>query len=373
MAHIQGIIKQTAGSNIIERMDAKSKAARMKLPEHGVRKVARVKFPEYGLRIAIILAVTMALTLNAVILSVDTFHMYPVLSTLWLMALVACALQWKSGATADYAFVLLLFGLVIAAYQLQPKADSVLLFESVALLLATCGLLVVPIPQRRVFIVFGIMTAFVGGYVLATFAGLELDTAQTVLVLWFSLIALSGVLVRSRRETLAQINLNQIEYAAAHDTLTNLLNRRGAYLEISKTIESARMAGESVAIALIDIDGFKRFNDTFGHYAGDSLLREVGQCVQQSASNEKDVSSRWGGDEFLACWYGLDEQQAMQRAESLRKRIIGINTNAAENLKIDASIGTVIWRPLANDSFDEMIRRADKTMYEIKRSHYANA
>lgn len=355
-------------------MDTNSKVTRTNFPEHGVRKVERAKFPEHGVRIAIILAVTMALTLNAIILSVDASHMYPVLSVLWFAALSAGVLQWKPGAMADYAFVLLLFSLVIAAYQLQPKADSVLLFESVALLLATCGLLVVPIPQRRVFAVFGVMSALVVGYILATFAGLELGTSQTVLILWFSLIALSGVLVRSRRETLAQTNLKQIEYAAAHDTLTNLLNRRGAYFEISKTVEVARKAGQSVAIALIDIDGFKLINDTFGHSIGDYILREVALCVQQGSSDDRDVLARWGGDEFLVCWYGLNEQQAMQRAESIRKGIMDINTNAnTENLKIDASIGTVIWHPVAKDSFDEIIRRADKSMYEIKRGHYANA
>lgn len=330
--------------------------------------------PERGLRMAVILVVTTALTLNAIILSLDAENMYPVLSALWFMAVGACILQIKPGAAADYAFVLLLFLLVIAAYQLQPKADSVLLFESVALLLATCALLVIPIPQRRVFVVFGTVAFLVGGYVAARYADLELGTSQTVLVLWFSLIALSGVLVRSMRENRAQVSMRQIEYMAAHDSLTNLRNRRSAYEEINKTLEIARMQGRPVAIAVIDIDGLKRYNDAHGHSAGDSLLRDVAESVQKTALMEKDVTARWGGDEFLACWYGLDAAKATQRAESLRKEIMNIRPSAsATDVKIDASIGTVIWDPAATDSLDELIRRADEVMYANKRDHYSRA
>lgn len=337
-------------------------------------KLARTDFAEHGIRIGVIFAVTMALTLNALFLSIEAAQMVPVLAMFWALAVIASALQWKAGAIADYAFVCLLFALVVAAYFLQPKADSVLLFESVALLLATSALLVIPIPHRRVYIVFGIATFFAGGYVLARYADLQMGTEQTLLVLWFSLIALSGVLVRSMRESRAQVSMRQIEYLADHDSLTNLRNRRGAYEAISQTLEMARSENQPVAIAVIDIDGLKRFNDNFGHAAGDVLLREVAHHVQQSAQTSKDVTARWGGDEFLAFWYGMDERQAAGQAESLRRRIMNIRSDVGgADIKVDASIGTAIGSPSEACSLDELIRRADQAMYAIKRGHYAAA
>jgi diguanylate cyclase (GGDEF)-like protein len=115
--------------------------------------------------------------------------------------------------------------------------------------------------------------------------------------------------------------LKQVEWSALAltDPLTELLNRRGLELELPKLVALARRYGAPVSAIMLDIDRFKRVNDTYGHPMGDEVLRRLGQIVKASVRRE-DLAVRYGGEEFLLFLYGADRQAAKEVVERIRSR-----------------------------------------------------
>ncbi|WP_243094415.1 GGDEF domain-containing protein [Thermus thalpophilus] len=121
-------------------------------------------------------------------------------------------------------------------------------------------------------------------------------------------------------ERLRQV-LRQVEWGtlALTDPLTGLLNRRGLEAELPKLVALARRYGAPVSAVMLDIDRFKRVNDTFGHPVGDEVLRLLGRILQASVRKE-DLAVRYGGEEFLLLLYGADRQAAKEVVERIRAR-----------------------------------------------------
>jgi diguanylate cyclase (GGDEF)-like protein len=115
--------------------------------------------------------------------------------------------------------------------------------------------------------------------------------------------------------------LKQVEWSALAltDPLTELLNRRGLEPELPKLVALARRYGAPVSAIMLDIDRFKRVNDTYGHPMGDEVLRRLGQIVKASVRRE-DLAVRYGGEEFLLFLYGADRQAAKEVVERIRSR-----------------------------------------------------
>ena len=324
-------------------------------------------------RAAIVLAVAAAAWLNAAILLHWARFSPPMLSLLGIGALTA-ALQWRLDALADYAFLVFIFFTISVVYLVGAESDSILLFESIALLAATAGLLVMSIPERRVLKAFAVFAVFVSGFMMAKYAELTLENSQTVQVLWFSLVALAGVLTKSLRERRLHARLAYLEAMVMRDALTGLLNQQSAYTEIAASFVRASAEKKPVAIAVIDLDGFKEVNDTLGHDVGNILLTEVAACIAQDAGNRGDVAARIGGDEFLIGWYGLPETETDARAETLRKKIRQQRlAHGARSEVIDASIGVVVRQPASDETVADLVRRADQAMYTVKRARVRSA
>ena len=319
-------------------------------------------------RLAIVLAVVAAVWLNAAILLPWARLSAPVIGLLAVGGVTA-ALQWRLDALADYAFLVFIFLAVSVAYLVGADADSILLFESIALLVATTGLLVMSIPERRVLKAFAVFAVFVSGFMMAKYAELTLENSQTIQVLWFALVALAGVLTKSLRERRLHARLAYLESMLMRDALTGLLNQQSAYAAIEAIFPVASTAQLPVAIAVIDLDGFKEVNDTLGHDVGNILLREVAACIAQDASGPHDVAARIGGDEFLISWHGLSVSESALRAEALREKIRHLRlAQGARDPVIDASIGVVVREPASVEPIADLVRRADQAMYVIKRS-----
>ncbi len=105
---------------------------------------------------------------------------------------------------------------------------------------------------------------------------------------------------------------------AQRDRLTGLLNDRSMHEAISDLIREARLSGRDLAILFLDLDYFKRVNDTHGHLVGSQVLREVGQLLADASSAAGAVAARYGGDEFVLAGLGRGPQEAIDFAESLR-------------------------------------------------------
>ena len=145
------------------------------------------------------------------------------------------------------------------------------------------------------------------------------------------------------------------------DPLTRLYGRGYLARQITAQINAARRHGHALAVLLVDIDQFKRVNDTLGHAAGDRALERVARILQ-ARLRDIDVPGRWGGDEFLVLLPMTRLDDAMRVARDLCAAV-----RDAEGLPapLALSIGCAAW---LGDSGTELVERADRALYDVKRS-----
>jgi two-component system cell cycle response regulator len=158
----------------------------------------------------------------------------------------------------------------------------------------------------------------------------------------------------------------RLEQLATTDPLTRVLNRRALAERLAIEMDRARRYACDLAILLIDIDFFKRINDSFGHLAGDEVLRQVATRIQQ-AVRTVDIVARYGGEEFVVILPETSPIGASTFAERLR---MGISTHefiVGEGIiRLTVSIGISTF-PAANIvSADDFFARADAAMYRAK-------
>ncbi len=157
-----------------------------------------------------------------------------------------------------------------------------------------------------------------------------------------------------------------LEHQALHDALTGLPNRVLARDRLDQAILLARRQQTRVALLIIDLDHFKEVNDTFGHQAGDQLLRQVGERFMAEL-RETDTVARLGGDEFAIVLLAADAAAAGLVAGKLLAALERPFIVEGQALDVGASIGIAVY-PDHADTADSMLRRADIAMYVAKRS-----
>ena len=166
--------------------------------------------------------------------------------------------------------------------------------------------------------------------------------------------------IRDRKEAEARI-----QFLAHHDTLTGLPNRVLLMDRLEFILASARRRGASVGVLFIDLDNFKTVNDSLGHAAGDSLLRQVAARIE-GALRSVDVVSRLGGDEFLVVLPDLEgEQSPVAVAEKLLAVVSEPVLLEGQDISVSPSIGIAVF-PRDGASADTLIRNADAAMYLAK-------
>lgn len=160
---------------------------------------------------------------------------------------------------------------------------------------------------------------------------------------------------------------SHLRQLAEHDALTGLYNRSVFQVRLDASLARARRTGAAVALLFIDLDGFKRVNDSLGHRAGDSVLRDVAQRLL-GVVRETDTVARLGGDEFVVL---LDTDVQPSGVDLLSRRIIASLAEpfaiGTDQTAVGASIGVAMHPPLDNHP-DRLINRADEAMYEAKRA-----
>lgn len=152
---------------------------------------------------------------------------------------------------------------------------------------------------------------------------------------------------------------------ATHDSLTSLLNRAAILDLLNKELSRAIRKKESVAVIMADLDHFKQINDTYGHQAGDAVLREAASRMQ-SALREYDAIGRYGGEEFLVVSAQCGTAEAVVLAERLRECIVAHPIAFADqSIPITLSLGVAAATGDAARA-DELLRIADEALYAAK-------
>jgi diguanylate cyclase (GGDEF)-like protein len=191
---------------------------------------------------------------------------------------------------------------------------------------------------------------------------------KDVLSTWIRLQAVKvgdGVAITASDITTRKLTEDQILHVAHHDPLTGLLNRSLLRDRIGQAMEQARRNRTSAAVFFIDLDGFKKLNDTMGHSAGDSLLIQVGDRLR-CAVRSSDSVIRIGGDEFVVVMPGLtaptDAQQCAFTLLTSLQTPLWIGETLAP---VTCSIGGAVF-PGSATEIDELLEKADQALYSAK-------
>ncbi len=155
-------------------------------------------------------------------------------------------------------------------------------------------------------------------------------------------------------------------HQALHDSLTGLPNRECARIELERGIENARRMDRRVAVLFMDLDGFKKVNDTRGHEIGDELLKLVAQRLKTCVRNS-DVVARQSGDEFLLILNGIDGADSALQVGQKIVRTIGQNPFIihADKVHVGASVGVALYPDHGTEAIS-LMKHADMAMYHIK-------
>lgn len=153
----------------------------------------------------------------------------------------------------------------------------------------------------------------------------------------------------------------RLQALARHDGLTDLLNHRSFQEELARNVRRVERDGGALSIVIIDIDHFKSYNDTFGHPAGDALLKQFAKLLL-TCSRESDLVARYGGEEFVAILSGTDAEGARFVAERMR---VSVETAEWPQRATTASFGVATLNETLN-SPAALIEAADKALYAAK-------
>jgi diguanylate cyclase (GGDEF)-like protein len=161
-----------------------------------------------------------------------------------------------------------------------------------------------------------------------------------------------------------------VQRQAVTDELTGLFNHRRFQEVMAAEVERARRYDQEMGLIMLDIDNFKRVNDTYGHMQGDMVLREVARVLRQSA-REIDEPARYGGEEMAVALPQTDLEGAYRFAERVRKRIEALDLPLLDGdgvLKVTASFGAASLSAAANGDKEGLVAAADAALYRAKRS-----
>jgi two-component system cell cycle response regulator len=159
---------------------------------------------------------------------------------------------------------------------------------------------------------------------------------------------------------------DELRFQATHDVLTGVWNR-GAVLDLlHRELERAARANTSTSVFMLDLDHFKKINDTFGHLTGDVVLREVANRIVRSVRSY-DLVGRYGGEEFLVVLPTCNDAEVEQSANRIRLAIASAPIlTASFEIPMTASIGATVVAGVAAASEKEILLAADKALYEAK-------
>lgn len=177
------------------------------------------------------------------------------------------------------------------------------------------------------------------------------------------------VVRKTRRQSQLKMELKESNESLSKlvklDGLTSVYNRR----TFNKKIEETWNLSEDVALLMIDVDYFKQYNDTYGHLEGDECLKKVAKTISNSV-RANDIVARYGGEEFSVILGYADEVEVSRVAERIRKRVydMKIEHKGSHIRQVTVSIGASVKKPFKQNSYTELIKKADDNLYKAKQN-----
>lgn len=157
---------------------------------------------------------------------------------------------------------------------------------------------------------------------------------------------------------------------ATHDQLTGLANRRSMGEILNKEWSRSRRGSRSLAVAMVDVDLFKKYNDRYGHLAGDDCLKEVARILQAGLKRSSDLAARYGGEEFLLIFPETDITTAQRLTDALRQALVAraLPHDKSPLGYVTLSAGVAATMQGSYDSADGLLQAADDALYEAKQN-----
>lgn len=295
-----------------------------------------------------------------------------VVSRLISLVLIAAMIVIIRLTDNDYTFVsglcYLAIGVSAALTSNIARDKGIFVADAFQVLIVMCGFLPVGLVYRRALLAVVAVAGFSLLMMVINFGAphpeRQLQLALTILVAVPA--AAIGGYYRERADRTQFILTTVLQRRALTDTLTGLPNRRRLVEHFQMTSRQAIRDGKLVGIAVADIDFFKRYNDMYGHIEGDKALRVIAKSLQQSVRRPLDIAVRFGGEEFVLLFYGLDQAGLEQRVKGAVKNVgdLGMKHAGSPQDRVTVSIGFTICDP--EETLGEAIARADAALYEAK-------
>jgi diguanylate cyclase (GGDEF)-like protein len=210
------------------------------------------------------------------------------------------------------------------------------------------------------------------GVATPVLAPLQEILALVLLILLAAMVVIYARLMRSENLRLATERLQsqeKIKHLAYHDDLTGLPNRRLLADRMTQALSRGRRYNWHLAVLVVDVDNFKAVNDTLGHDAGDSILRQLAGRLRRSI-RENDTVARLGGDEFVLVIEGLQgEENATRTTDFLTASLAAPYEVDGKKVTVTSTVGCAIF-PNQGDTLEALLKEADSAMYRKKSSKY---
>jgi diguanylate cyclase (GGDEF)-like protein len=193
---------------------------------------------------------------------------------------------------------------------------------------------------------------------------------STILSLsYMGLIAVAGSYTHELLSRIAWATARYAYASARSDPLTGLATRAEFNRLLPRVLAQAAREQRMVAVALLDVDHFKRINDTQGHLFGDQVLRRIGGVLQQIARRPLDLRARYGGEEFVLVWYDVTplefEHQLSNLLYMIRETTLE-NPRLRQEIPLSASVGGIWLVPVPGQEAEPLLQDADQRLYEAK-------
>lgn len=257
------------------------------------------------------------------------------------------------------------FGLIISGFYLNVTGSTI------GYIISAAGVILIPVLDGLYFKLFMgyYSVAAMVSVITAHRAGEDIAEVVCLCVMSWAAAAVIERCVCGREQT--RIRLRAKSISADMDPLTALANRRGLDRKAAVLWPYCARTQTNVGLIEIDIDFFKKYNDRFGHPAGDKCLKEVAYAIKNTAKRNVDITARTGGEEFIIFVQNMTEAELVEFAMKVRKSVADLkiaHAYAGVSEYVTVSMGIAYGVPGEDYAFDDMYEEADRALYKAKNS-----